>query len=90
MITLDEQIEYMRQEVGFWIDRLPSTYDKCKAILSTLERVRDEETSTSKLYQDAFQKGMDAMERKTKAIRDATAEKVRYEERKKPSTENPQ
>lgn len=41
MITLDEQIEYMRGEVSYWIDRLPSTYDKCKAILSTLEKVRD-------------------------------------------------
>ncbi len=43
MITLDEQIEYMRDEVSFWIDRLPSTYEKCKAILSTLEKVRDEQ-----------------------------------------------
>ena len=41
-ISLEEQIEYMRGEVSFWIDRLPSTYDKCKAILATLEAVRDE------------------------------------------------
>ncbi len=41
MITLDEQIKYMRGEVSYWIDRLPSAHEKCKAILSTLEKVRD-------------------------------------------------
>lgn len=45
MITLDEQIEYMEWQILYWVS-LPTMYpnekvNTCKAILSTLEKVRD-------------------------------------------------
>ena len=43
-ISLEEQIEYMREEVDSWSDcyGLSPQLDYCKAILATLEAVRDE------------------------------------------------
>jgi hypothetical protein len=42
-ISLEEQIEYMRGEVEHWEDRcFPYGIEQCKAILATLEAVRDD------------------------------------------------
>ena len=40
-ISLEEQIEYMRAEVRYWETRLQNAEDYSKAILATLEAVKE-------------------------------------------------
>jgi hypothetical protein len=48
-ISLEEQIEYMRAEVKYWESRLENASIHCKAILATLEAVKDERNGMVKI-----------------------------------------